>query len=150
MHFFFPFIPKPKLIAPDLGFSEGAEPDFIYANRVICDVKTGQWRKSFFLTLAAYALAYENENKKPMNLGVVINPVLQSNRNVPLYRNLEIIIIDDRYRKIVKTLRDKKFELMKNAKDPSKPKDDKRALIVSSFAKKEFDKSEKSVILQYD
>ncbi len=119
----FPFIPKPKLKAPELGFSEGAEPDFIYRNRVICDVKTGQWRDSFLLTLAAYALAYENENKKPMNLGVIINPVLQSNRNVPLY-HAEIIIIEDRYRKIVKTLRDQKLEFMKNAKDPDKPKDE--------------------------
>ena len=119
----FPFIPKPKVIATDLGFSEGAEPDFIYGNRIICDVKTGQWRDSFLLTLAAYALAYESENKKPMNLGVIINPEVHSNRNVPLY-HAEIIIIEDRYRKIVKALRDKKLEFMKNAKDPNKPKDE--------------------------
>jgi len=121
----FPFVLKPKLIAPELGFSEGQEPDFVYANRVLCDVKTGKWRESFLLTLAAYALAFENENKKPMNLGVVINPVFDKNRNVPLYLNSEIVIIGDEYRKTVKALRDKKLEFMKNAKDPSKPTDDK-------------------------
>jgi len=121
----FPFVSKPKLSAPELGFSEGQEPDFIYANRVVCDVKTGKWRDFFLLTLAAYALAFENENKKPMNLGVIINPVLDNNRNVPFYLNSEIVIIGDEYRKIVKTLRDKKLEFMKNAKDPCKPEDEK-------------------------
>lgn len=120
----FPFVSKPKLLAPELGFSEGQEPDFIYANRVVCDVKTGKWRDFFLLTLAAYALAFENENKKPMNLGAIVNPVIDNDRNAPLYLNSEIVIIGDEYRKIVKTLRDKKLEFMKNARDPSKPKND--------------------------
>ncbi len=117
----FPFNLKVKILALDLGFSGGAEPDFIYNGRVIGDIKTGEWQEFFNLTLAAYALAYENENHRNLNLGIIINPTFDKNRSVPLFDNFGVSIVGDRHRKAVLTLRDKKLNLMKSKQDPGKP-----------------------------
>ncbi len=117
----FPFNPKVKILASDLGFSGGAEPDFIYRDRVIGDIKTGEWQEFFNLALAAYALAYENENHRNLNLGIIINPTFEENRSVPFFDNFGVSIVGDRYRKAVLTLRDKKLNLMKWKQDPGKP-----------------------------
>lgn len=121
----FPFNFKVKFLASDLGFSKGVEPDFILANKVVGEIKTGEWQEFFNLALAAYALAYENEHKQDMNLGVIVNPILKKNRTVPLYLNSQVIIIEDRYRKAVLFLRNKKLEMMKRGEDPNIPKDKK-------------------------
>lgn len=117
----FPFIFKTKINAIDLGFSEGLEPDFIYRLLVIGEIKCGEWREFFRLSCAAYALAYEFEHRSDLDLGVVLNPIFDENRTVPLYLNSEISIIDDRYRKTVLSLRDKKLALMKEKQDPGTP-----------------------------
>jgi CRISPR/Cas system-associated exonuclease Cas4 (RecB family) len=115
----FPFNVKCKLSAPDLGFSGSAEPDFIYANRVMGDIKSGVWRESFPLTPTAYALAYENETGRKMNLGVIINPVMTQARTVPLHTHSEIYIIDNALRKAVLANRDQKLNMIRmNAKPP--------------------------------
>jgi len=120
----FPFNFKVKINAPDLGFSEGVEPDFIFAEKVMGDIKTGEWREFFNLTIAAYALAYENEHRRNMNLGVIINPTFTENRTVPCYPHSSIEIIEDRYRKAVLTIRDEKLEMMKSGEDPNTPSDE--------------------------
>lgn len=117
----FPFIFKVKINAPDLGFTEGAEPDFIYRHMAIGDIKTGEWQDFFYLTCAAYALAYEFEHKKDIDLGVILNPIFHEQRTVPLYYNSELVVIKDKYRKDVLALRDKKINLIKNQKDPKTP-----------------------------
>ena len=89
----FPFIFKIKIIAPALGFSEGLEPDFIYKHQVAGEIKTGEWQEFFNLACAAYALAYEFEHRKNLDLGVILNPIFTDNRTVPLYYNSEISII---------------------------------------------------------
>ena len=118
----FPFIFKIKIRAPDLGFSGGLEPDFIYKHLVVGEIKTGEWQEFFKLACAAYALAYEFEHRKNLDLGVVLNPIFNDNRTVPLYYNSDISIIDDSYRKAVLILRDKKISLMREKKDPGIPK----------------------------
>lgn len=117
----FPFIFKTKIRAPDLGFSEGLEPDFIYKLLAVGEIKTGEWREFYNLSCAAYALAYEFEHKRDLDLGVVLYPIFDDKRTVPLYYNSEISIIYDRYRKTVLTLRDKKVGLMKEKRDPGVP-----------------------------
>jgi CRISPR/Cas system-associated exonuclease Cas4 (RecB family) len=117
----FPYNLKCKIRAPDLGFSGSAEPDFIYSNKVIGDVKTGPWRESFRLTLAAYALAYENETRKKMNLGIIVNPVLMDTRTVPLYTCSEIEIIEDVFRKAALANRDQKLTMIKSGSKPPLP-----------------------------
>lgn len=118
----FPFIFKVKIDAPDLGFAEGAEPDFIYNHMVIGDIKTGEWQDFFYLTFAAYALAYEFEHKKDIDLGVILNPIFHKQRTVPLYYNSQMLVIKDKYRKDVLLLRDKKIKLIKDQIDPKTPK----------------------------
>lgn len=118
----FPFIFKVKINAPDLGFAEGAEPDFIYRHRVIGDIKTGEWQDFFYLTCAAYALAYEHEHKQDLDIGVILNPIFHKQRTVPLYYNSEMLVIKDKYRKDVLLLRDKKIKLIKDQIDPKTPK----------------------------
>lgn len=119
----FPFNFKAKINALDLGFSEGIEPDFIFAEEVMGDIKTGEWRDFFKLTTAAYALAYENEHRRNMNLGVIVNPVFLEKRTVPVYPNSLVDIIEDSYRNAVIVLRNKKLRMIKGAKDPGLPED---------------------------
>ncbi|NVM55788.1 MAG: CRISPR-associated protein Cas4 [Candidatus Helarchaeota archaeon] len=119
----FSFTFKPKIYSLDLGFTEGISPDFLYGQRTIGEIKTGVWKDMFNLSCAAYALAYENENQKNMNLMIVLNPSFDINRTVPLYPNLDAGIIHDRYRKAVITLRNRRIELIKKNKDPGLPDD---------------------------
>jgi len=120
----FPFIFKVKINASDLGFKEGAEPDFIYRHMAIGDIKTGEWQDFFYLTCAAYALAYEFEHKKDIDIGVILNPIFHKQRTVPLYYNSEMVVIKDKYRKDVLLLRDKKIKLIKDQIDPKTPKNE--------------------------
>jgi len=117
----FPFTFKPKIYSLDLGFSEGVAPDFLYGQKTMCEIKFGDWREMFNLACAAYALAYECENQKDMNLMAIVNPVFDTNRTVPLYSNLDLEIIHDRYRKAVILLRNKRLELIKKSDDPGLP-----------------------------
>jgi len=119
----FPFITKPKIQTTNFGFTSGAEPDFIFDNQIIGDVKTGEWKNSFYYTLAAYALAYENEKRKPINLGIIINPSFSKKRTVPIYTNFEVVALKDPLRKAVIALRDRRIEIIKNKTDKGIPKD---------------------------
>lgn len=117
----FPYNMKCKIATSDLGFSGSAEPDFIYSNRVVGDIKTGSWSNSFELTLAAYALAYENETRKKMNLGIIVNPVLTDKRTVPLYIHSGVRIIEDVFRQAVLLSRNRKLEMLMNNRQPPLP-----------------------------
>jgi CRISPR/Cas system-associated exonuclease Cas4 (RecB family) len=117
----FPFNLKCKIVASDLGFSGSAEPDFIYSSRVVGDIKTGSWRDSFELTLAAYALAYENETRRKMNLGIIVNPALTDSRTVPLHMGSEIRIIEDVVRKAVLVNRDRRLATIRDNVEPPLP-----------------------------
>lgn len=118
----FPFVFKSKINAFDLGFSGGLEPDFIYKQMVVGEIKSGDWQDFFNLSCAAYALAYEFENNRNLDLGVILCPIFHKKRTVPLYYKSEIKIINDTYRKTVLLLRDRKISLMKEKRDPGIPK----------------------------
>jgi CRISPR/Cas system-associated exonuclease Cas4 (RecB family) len=118
----FPFVFRGKINASKLGFSGGLELDFIYKQMVVGEIKAGEWREFYNLSCAAYALAYEFEHKRDLDLGVILCPIFHDKRTVPLYYKSEIKILDDIYRKAVLLLRDKKIGLMREGKDPKTPR----------------------------
>jgi len=119
----FPFDFKLKLLAPRLGISGSAECDFLFNRKIIGEVKSSKWYEFYNVGLAAYALAYEVDRTEKVNLGVVVCPLFEKSRNVPLYKgNSKIKIINEIWRKIFITNRNKRIELVKNEIDPGKPR----------------------------
>jgi len=119
----FPFVTKPTYTVMGFGITNKAQPDFLFDNRVVIDVKSSPWRDEFYITLAGYALALEKATGRPVNLGVIVMPDLHDNRNVPFYFRSEIIPIEDKYRKAFLLRRENLLELMKNRIDPGLPVD---------------------------
>jgi CRISPR-associated protein Csa1 len=117
----FPFQREISLNATPLGLSKGVKPDFVYSrgdNVVVGDIKTGGVKEFHKLVLAAYALAYEYEERVPVNFGVILNINFSNKRNVPIFKETEAIVISDKYRQAFLKLRDEKFEIVKTRKDP--------------------------------
>lgn len=78
-----------------LGISSPSTPDFVIPKiSVIGDIKTGiEFKHHFRLAVAGYALAYENQFKKDMNLGIVyFFPTRQKDIS---FARLHIFVIDD-------------------------------------------------------
>ena len=126
-HRIFPFQCEISLNATPLGLSRGVKPDFIYSpgnTLVIGDIKTGQIKDFHKLTLAAYALAYEYHENVPVDFGVILNINFSNRRNVPIYKNTECIIISDKYRQAFLELRDEKFSIITEGKEPDFPSDE--------------------------
>jgi len=120
----FPFNFKYKVHAEALGFSGSPEIDFIYKNNIIGEVKSLSWHDLFNLTLAAYALVYEEYKNENVNLGIVLCPLFDRNRRVPIYnRKTEFEIISEDWRKAVIQLRNKKIESIKKGEGPPIPAD---------------------------
>ncbi|MCK4552732.1 CRISPR-associated protein Cas4 [Candidatus Pacearchaeota archaeon] len=124
----FPISIKQKINGKDLGFSGSSEPDFLYREDVVGEIKSGGWRESFKLTCAAYALAYESEYNRDIDLMVIINPSFSKKRKTPLQENFTFEIISDVYRKAVFTRRDERIELIKKGNDPGTPKKDEKCI----------------------
>lgn len=117
----FPFVVKPSYTVGSFGISNIAQPDFLFDNKVIIDVKAPPWNDDFLNTLGGYALVHEKMNKKPINLGMIVTPVYHQKRNVPHLFKSEIILIDDIYRKAFILRRDKLLTIIKNQSDPGVP-----------------------------
>lgn len=78
-----------------LGISSPSTPDFVIPKiSVIGDIKTGiEFKHHFRLAVAGYALAYENQFKRDMNLGIVyFFPTRQKDIS---FAHLHIFVIDD-------------------------------------------------------
>jgi CRISPR-associated protein Csa1 len=117
----FPFQSREiNLNAPPLGFSLGAKPDFLLGD-IIGDIKTGQLKEFHKLTLAAYALAYEYHESRPMNFGVLLSVNLPAKRNVPIYEKTEYMVVSDVYRKAFLEKRNEKFRIVRDQVDPGEP-----------------------------
>lgn len=119
-----PILVKPTYTVTMFGITNKAQPDFMFSNKIMIDVKSPPWSDQFYNTLAGYALAYEKAENKPMNLGVVLTPDLSDKRNVPFYFKSEIIPIEDMYRRAFLLRRENLLTLMKSKKDPGIPDDD--------------------------
>lgn len=114
----FPFIVKQDLHkGQEIGFSDPVQPDFIYNNKVIGDVKSGIYKDFFPHTLAAYSLAYEKNTGKNMDFGVILNPQFPEKDLTIDYSNAKIIVIDDTMRKDFLKYRNYKLNMVKNKED---------------------------------
>jgi CRISPR-associated protein Csa1 len=102
---------------PVLGFSPGAKPDFIFGD-LVGEIKTGEFKEFHKLSLAAYALAYEYHENRPMNFGVLLSVNLSKRRNVPVYEKTECFVISDAYRRAFLEKRNEKFEIVRDRRDP--------------------------------
>lgn len=117
----FPFVPKPSYTVTSFGISTNAQPDFIFDNKIMIDIKSPPWNDDYLNTLGGYALIHEKMNNENMNLGMIITPEFENRRNVPHYFNSEIILIDDRYRRTFLLRRLNLLEQMKSGIDPQIP-----------------------------
>jgi len=122
----FPFVAKPPYTVTSFGISNNAQPDFLYNNKIMIDVKSPPWNEEYLTTLGGYALIHEKANNKDMNLGMIVTPEFANKRNVPHFFNSEVVLIDDRCRKAFLLRRDSLLEQMKSAQDPGLPESDKR------------------------
>lgn len=129
----FPFVPKPAYTVPSFGVSENAQPDFLFDNKIIIDVKSPPWREEYLNTLGGYSLIYEKMNNKHMNLGMIVTPEFADNRNVPHFFNSEIVLIEDKYRRAFLLRRQNLLEQMKSGKDPGIPDSDEKCKSCAYF-----------------
>ncbi|MFA6329927.1 MAG: CRISPR-associated protein Cas4 [Candidatus Micrarchaeia archaeon] len=115
----FPFEPELEIKGgTEIGFSEKITPDFVFDSKIIGDIKTGEHKPFFEHTLAAYAIAYEKENKKPMNFGIILNPQFGSSQTTIDYQHAKIVLIDDVMRKAFLYFRNEKLDLIKKGHLP--------------------------------
>lgn len=122
----FPLVFKLKLNARGIGIFPEAEVDFIYAHSILGEIKSQEWHEFYNLALAAYALAYEYDRRKKMNLGLVICPV-RRRRKVPFYNNTaQIKVIEESWRKAFLANRNKRIKLIRDGADPGRPKTNQR------------------------
>ncbi|MCV0400997.1 MAG: CRISPR-associated protein Cas4 [Nitrosopumilus sp.] len=119
----FPFVSKPTYTITSFGITNRVQPDFLFDNKIIIDVKSPPWIDDYYVALGGYALVYEKSNEREMNLGMIVTPEYNSTRKVPFYFNSEIVPIEDRYRREFLLRRDKLLELIKNNQDPGVPTD---------------------------
>jgi len=120
----FPFDFKLKISSPSLGISGSAEVDFLLRESILGEIKSSKWYEFYNVGLAGYALAYEADRKKDVNLGVVVCPLFRRDRNIPIYKNLaNIKIIAEPWRRMFLSKRNRRIELIKKGEDPNKPDD---------------------------
>ncbi len=129
----FPFASKPSFTVSSFGITKSAQPDFLFDNKIIIDVKSPPWKDEYLNTLGGYALIYEKIYGKSMNLGMIVTPEFANKRNVPHFFNSEVILIEDRYRKAFLLRRQNLLEQMKTKKDPGKPDSDEKCRSCSYF-----------------
>jgi len=121
----FPFSFKLRMTAPELGISGEAEIDFVIAQTILGEIKSEEWFNFYNIGLAAYALVYEFDRKRNVNLGVVVCPTFKRNRGLPMYNNTtNIKIISEVWRRAFIAKRNKRIQLVKSGKDPRTPDTD--------------------------
>jgi len=125
----FPFDFKLKISSPFLGISGSAEVDFLLKGSILGEIKSTKWFEFYNVGLAGYALAYEDDRKKDVNLGVVVCPVFLQERNIPMYSNrANIRIVTESWRKIFLVNRNARMGLIKRGEDPGRAEDATKCL----------------------
>lgn len=121
----FPFDFKLKMAAPELGIFPDAEIDFVLAQSILGEIKSEEWFNFYNIGLAAYALAFECDRKRNVNLGIIVCPTFKDNRKLPMYLNTaNIKIIGEVWRKMFIKKRNKRIQLVKSGIDPGLPNND--------------------------
>ena len=104
-------------IDTDLGLTPAAKPDFIFDRRIIGDIKSGQYKDFWKITLAAYALAYESATGRDMNFGLIYHVADKRRFYVPDYNKTTILLISNELRLAFAEQRNRKFEVYTNQID---------------------------------
>ncbi|MBI4896388.1 MAG: type I-A CRISPR-associated protein Cas4/Csa1 [Candidatus Aenigmarchaeota archaeon] len=84
---------------------------------VIMDTKTGRQHEFHRLTITGYALAYESEYHKPVNLGIILYPKFVKHKSVP-YVIKKPFMINDELRREFLAERDRKAAIIQTKEDP--------------------------------
>lgn len=105
-------------IASDLGLTTAAQPDFVFDRRIIGDIKSGQYKEFWKITLAAYALAYESATGRDMNFGLIYHVFDKRRFNVPDHNRTTILLISNELRLAFVKQRNRKFEIFSSHSDP--------------------------------
>ncbi|TRZ96954.1 MAG: DUF911 domain-containing protein, partial [Dehalococcoidia bacterium] len=102
----------------DLGLTTAARPDFVFDRKIIGDIKSGQYKEFWKITLAAYALAYESATGRDMNFGIIYHVSDKHRFNVPDHNKTMILLISNELRIAFASQRNHKFGIFTNHNDP--------------------------------
>lgn len=117
---FFSLNLEPSLGSFHHGFTSPATPDFILRDRVIGDIKYGEWKDYFEYTMVAYALAYEDHHQQPMDLGAILQVELPDSRPFPTHFGTRIDLLDDFKRERFIAVRNRKLQIVTEQIDPGR------------------------------
>lgn len=116
-----------ELHARWLGLTEPVTPDFLYRRRIIGDIKTGEIDGGpggvFELTCTAYAMAWEQEYREPIDWGVILHVSHNRRRNVPIYKGSQIYRLNTTARIRLLDKLEQKLRLIRDGQDPGYPGD---------------------------
>lgn len=116
-----------KLSPAFLGLTQPITPDFIYADRIIGDIKTGKFDEdAFLMTCVAYALAYEAEYRRNIDFGIILHVEFSPKHSFPIYQGSRIYEIDTGVRRKFTYLRDKKLDVLVQRVEPPIQQDEPR------------------------
>lgn len=118
-----------ELHARWLGLTEPVTPDFLYRRRIIGDIKTGEVDAGpggmFELCCTAYAMAWEQEYREPIDWGIILHVSHDRHRrkNVPIYKDSQIFPLDTTARLRLLEKLEQKLRLIRDGQDPGYPGD---------------------------
>lgn len=109
-----------------LGLSRTTAPDFIFPDlRAVGDMKTGHDLEEYhLLTCAGYALAYESQEKKPIDFGMVY--FFSTHRSTVSFAQVYLFVIDDQLRNRFLLLRNSAYITVLEKNAPAFPDDKQR------------------------
>jgi len=85
---------KPKIRAPEMGFKNDIEPDFLFPRLgAIGELKSGDPKPSDRTAVTGYALAYEKQEHEPIDIGLILY-VSCKNCKTPSF-NISSFVISD-------------------------------------------------------
>jgi CRISPR/Cas system-associated exonuclease Cas4 (RecB family) len=125
-----------KLSPAFLGLTQPVTPDFLYADRIIGDIKTGKFDEdTFLMTCAAYALAFEAEYRRNIDFGVILHIEFSSKHPFPIYQGSRLYEIDDGVRRKFTILRDQKLDVLVKRIEPPVQQDEPRCRLCRFYSK---------------
>ena len=113
-----PIAVEQRLDGSRIGLSKHLSVDALQVPQtVIMDVKTGRPQDFHALTVTGYAMAYEAEFEKPVNLGIVIYPQFFNFKSVPYVDKKPILITNELREKFLQE-RNEKAGIVISERDP--------------------------------
>ncbi|MBI2579636.1 MAG: type I-A CRISPR-associated protein Cas4/Csa1 [Candidatus Aenigmarchaeota archaeon] len=107
-----------RLDGSRIGLSRQLSVDALHVPQtVMMDIKTGKPQPFHSITITGYAMAYESEFNRPVDIGCIIYPQFISGKGVP-YIEKKLYVIDDAARTEFLGERDRKMKIIGDANDP--------------------------------